>query len=90
VRQYDRLFATDDPSEGKNDGRDWRDNLNPASLTTVAAMCEPALAEAKPGDPIQFERVGYFTPDLDSTPDKLIFNRTSTLRDSWAKQAKKG
>ena len=90
VRLYDRLFATDDPSEGKADGRDWRANLNPESLTTVEAMCEPALADAAPGDPIQFERVGYFTPDPDSTTGKPIFNRTATLRDSWAKQQQKG
>ncbi|XAL99941.1 glutamine--tRNA ligase/YqeY domain fusion protein [Phycisphaeraceae bacterium D3-23] len=95
VRLYDRLFTTDDPNEGKNDGRDWRDNLNPESLTVVQAVCEPALAETTPGDPIQFERVGFFTPDLESTPgpgseSKLIFNRTATLRDSWAKQVKKG
>ena len=89
VRLYDRLFTTDDPGEGKADGRDWRENLNPESLTTVEAMCEPALTDAQSGDPIQFERVGYFTPDPDSAPGQLVFNRTATLKDSWAKQAKK-
>jgi glutaminyl-tRNA synthetase len=89
VRLYDRLFKTDDPSEGKADGRDWRENLNPTSLSVVEAMCEPALTDAAPGDPIQFERVGYFTPDPDSAPGKPVFNRTVTLKDSWAKQKQK-
>jgi len=92
ARLYDRLFMTDDPNEGKDDGRDWRENLNPDSLVTVKAVAEPALREAKVGEPLQFERVGYFTLDPDSDPagGKLVFNRTATLRDSWAKQAKKG
>ncbi|MEM1354133.1 MAG: glutamine--tRNA ligase/YqeY domain fusion protein [Planctomycetota bacterium] len=89
VRLYDRLFATDDPNDGKDDGRDWRENLNPQSLRVATAKIEPALADAEVGQPIQFERVGYFVKDADSADDQFIFNRTSTLRDSWAKQAKK-
>lgn len=94
VRLYDRLFATDDPMQGvkfdnEAGGRDWRENLNPDSLKVITAKLEPALADALPGQPIQFERIGYFVKDADSTSDKLVFNRTSTLRDSWAKQAKK-
>jgi len=96
VRLYDRLFMTDDPNEGKDDGRDWRENLNPDSLVTTTAMAEPALAEAEVGQPLQFERVGYFTLDPDSdkgagdSGGELVFNRTVTLKDSWAKQKKKG
>lgn len=90
VRQYERLFATDNPEAGKKK-RDWRTNLNPDSLTTVTAMAEPALAEAEAGQPLQFERVGYFTldPDSDKAANKLVFNRTVTLKDSWAKEKKK-
>lgn len=92
VRLYDRLFATEDPAEGKGEGRDWRENLNPASLVTTTAMAEPALIEAEVGQPLQFERVGYFTldPDSDKPAKKLVFNRTVTLKDSWAKQQKQG
>lgn len=91
VRQYERLFATDNPEAGKKK-RDWRTNLNPDSLTTVTAMAEPALADAEVGQALQFERVGYFTldPDSDKAANKFVFNRTVTLRDSWAKQKKKG
>ncbi|MFN3166818.1 MAG: glutamine--tRNA ligase/YqeY domain fusion protein [Phycisphaeraceae bacterium] len=92
ARLYDRLFMTDDPNEGKDAGRDWRENLNPASLVVTKAVAEPALADAQVGEPIQFERVGYFTldPDSDKAGGKLVFNRTVTLKDSWAKQAHKG
>lgn len=88
VRQYERLFSTEDPSEGKADGRDWRENLNPQSLVTVPAMAEPAVAQAQVGQALQFERVGYYTldPDSDQAGGELVFNRTATLKDSWAKQ----
>lgn len=93
VRLYDRLFATDNPEAGKKK-RDWRTNLNPDSLVTTTALAEPALAEAEVGQPLQFERVGYFTLDPDSdkaasdSGGKLVFNRTVTLKDTWAKQNK--
>ncbi len=81
VRLYDHLFTRENPEEGE-----LMDNINPDSLTVkTGCKLEPALADAKPGDPIQFERIGYFTPDLDSTPNSPVFNRTATLKDSWAK-----
>lgn len=87
VRLYDKLFSAEDP--GSTTGN-YLDDLNPESLVVVKdAKLEPSLAEAKPGDYLQFLRSGYFTPDYDSTPDHLIFNRTVTLKDSWAKQKAK-
>lgn len=84
VRLYDRLFTVEDPASVKD--ADWRATLNPTSLEVIAgAKIEPALAQAKAGDKFQFERIGYFCADKDSTPEKLIFNRTVSLRDSWAK-----
>ena len=84
VRLYDRLFNAEIPGSG---GRDWLDDLNPESLTVVRnAKLEPALADAAIGETLQFERTGYFAPDPDGTPVRPIFNRTVTLRDSWAKQ----
>ena len=85
VRLYDRLFDAEIPGSG---GRDWLDDLNPDSLKVVRnAKLEPALAGAAPGETLQFERTGYFAPDPDGTPSRPVFNRTVTLRDSWAKQA---
>ncbi len=85
VRLYDYLFAKADPYEVPAGG-DWRQNLNPNSLE-VLPQCwlEPSVAEAKSGDRFQFERLGYFTVDYDSKPGNLIFNRTMTLVDTWAK-----
>ncbi len=83
IRLYDRLFMVENPSA---DERDFRELLNPDSLKVVKnAMLEPCLKDAKPGDSFQFFRLGYFTPDLDSTADHLIFNRAVTLKDAWAK-----
>ncbi len=86
VRLYDHLFSRPDPGA---DGDLFAD-LNPASQAIVRdAMLEPALTETRPGETVQFERLGYFTPDTDSRPDALVFNRTLTLKDTWAKlQAK--
>ena len=86
VRLYDHLFATPDP----DDGDDWLANLNPNSLE-IRANCklEPSLASATPGFRCQFERLGYFCVDKDSTPQAPIFNRTVSLRDTWAKIAQK-
>ena len=87
VRLYDHLFVRPDPGA---DGDLFAD-LNPASETIVhGAMLEPSLGEAPLGETVQFERLGYFTPDVDSRPDALVFNRTMTLKDSWAKAQAKG
>jgi glutaminyl-tRNA synthetase len=83
VRLYDRLFTSEDPGEG---GRDPLDDLNPASLERVTgAKIEPALASAPAGARYQFERQGYFCADPDSKTGKPVFNRTVTLKDTWAK-----
>ena len=87
VRLYNHLFTTENPLRTSGDG-DWMENVNTQSCQTVTAFCEPALSQAGPGEPIQFERLGYFTADPTSTADALVFNRTTTLRDSWAKQSK--
>ena len=89
MRLYDRLFTVPEPdAEG-----DFRKHLNPHSLETVIAKCEPSLKEAKPELRYQFERLGYFCVDKDSQPatgkPQLIFNRTITLRDAWAKESRK-
>ncbi len=90
VRLYDRLFRVEDPLDGA-DGEDWIDNLNPGSLE-VRRNCwlEPGLAESAPGTTVQFERLGYFCADPDSTPEGPVFNRTVTLRDAWANIRKRG
>ena len=90
VRLYDKLFAKPDPYDFP-EGGDLFDNLNPNSLEIVTdAKLEPSLAAAKPGDRYQFERVGYFCADPDSTPRKLVFNRALPLKDTWARIERKG
>jgi glutaminyl-tRNA synthetase len=90
VRLYDHLFSQPDPNDVPA-GVDYKTTMNPGSLEVVQAMLEPSLAAAKPGDRYQFERNGYFCADTrDSRPGKPIFNRTVTLRDTWAKIEKKG
>jgi glutaminyl-tRNA synthetase len=86
VRLYDHLFTAPEPGSGG----DFRDDLNPGSLEVLRhCRLEPALGEAAAGEPLQFERQGYFAMDPDSQPGRLVFNRTVALRDSWAKvQAK--
>jgi glutaminyl-tRNA synthetase len=87
VRLYDRLFKVDNPGEG---GSDFAAQLNPQSLEVVPrALAEPSLATAREGERYQFERLGYFGLDPDSRPGELVFNRTVSLRDSWAKIVKK-
>jgi glutaminyl-tRNA synthetase len=89
VRLYDKLFSTPVPLD-EPEGGSFLDNLNPGSLEVVAdAKLELSLAEAKVGAPYQFERVGYFCLDPDSTAEKLVFNRTLALKDTWAKIEKK-
>ena len=89
VRLYDKLFTKADPNDYP-EGGSFLDNLNPESLEVVAdAKLEPSLGEAKVGTQYQFERVGYFCLDRDSTAEKLVFNRTLALKDSWSKIEKK-
>ena len=85
VRLYDRLFSVSNPDDVP-EGVDYKDNLNPDSLKTITALVEPCLKNANAGTNYQFERLGYFCVDQDTTDDKLVFNRTVTLKDSWAKQ----
>lgn len=85
VRLFDTLFLTEDPRDTSNGQTSWEDNLNPNSLVTVEGWLEPSLKEAPIGKSYQFERVGYFCADTDSTAEHLVFNRTVTLKDSWAK-----
>lgn len=83
VRLYDRLFRVEDPSD---ESGSFTDYLNPESMTVIDRIyIEPSLAAAKPGEQFQFLRKGYFTPDSDSPEGKPIFNRTVTLKDTWAK-----
>jgi glutaminyl-tRNA synthetase len=109
VRLYDRLFTVPEPDsasipEARDSGvtgppRDFKSFINPNSLEIVKAKCEPALADARPDERYQFERLGYFALDRDSTKDRLataspsgggqVWNRTITLKDTWAKEAKK-
>jgi glutaminyl-tRNA synthetase len=89
IRLYDKLFAKPDPYD-LAEGQDVLDNLNPNSLEILTgAKLEPSLANAKLENRFQFERVGYFCLDPDSTPEKLVFNRTLPLKDSWARIEKK-
>ncbi len=90
LRLYDRLFDQPNPAKVE-EGQNWLDSLNAASLETLTgAKLEPSLADAAPGVPVQFERQGYFCVDPDSAAGKPVFNRIISLRDSWAKAAKKG
>lgn len=89
VRLYDRLFTIPNPS-GDKEGRDYKEFINPESLKVLTnCLVEPNLTNAKPGLRFQFERLGYFCVDPDTTNDNLVFNRTVTLRDTWAKIANK-
>jgi glutaminyl-tRNA synthetase len=86
VRLYDRLFLKPNPAEGKEAG-DFKASLNPQSLEILnPCWLEPDLRQARTGTRYQFERLGYFCPDsVDTTPGKPVFNRTATLRDTWAR-----
>ncbi len=87
VRLYDRLFQVENPAAEE----DFKASVNPNSLTIInKAYIEPDLVKAEPGKGYQFIRMGYFTLDTKSTADQLVFNRTVTLKDSWAKEVKKG
>ncbi len=83
VRLYDRLFTV--PSPDTNKEKDFMEFINPDSLSVITAMAEPAMKNLKIGETVQFQRMGYFCVDPDTTDDKMVFNRTVTLRDTWAK-----
>ncbi|TYA52190.1 glutamine--tRNA ligase/YqeY domain fusion protein [Formosa maritima] len=87
VREYDRLFLDEAPDTHPD--KDFMEFLNPNSLNIVEAFVEPSLADAQVGDRYQFQRIGYFNVDNDSTSNKLVFNKTVGLKDSWAKQQPK-
>lgn len=88
VRLYDRLFTVEDPS---SDERDFKELLNPDSLKILnGCKIESFAKDVKPGDKFQFQRIGYFCVDTDSTEGKLVFNRTVSLKDSWSKEKSKG
>ena len=100
IRNYDRLWMVENPrdevsayskEQGKNriDVDDMLKFINPDSLQVKKAYVEKCLQESKPLDYLQFQRIGYYTPDYDSTPDHLIFNKTVGLKDTWAKQSNK-
>ena len=84
VRLYDRLFHVPAPDQGKD--KSFKSFINPDSLTTITAYVEPGLSSAKPGDQFQFQRLGYFVLDQESTSQELVFNKTVGLRDTWSKQ----
>ena len=90
MRLYDHLFEVENPDEAE-EGKTFLDNLNPNSVEILAAAkLEPSLESAEKGSHFQFERNGYFFVDpIDTTADKLVFNRTTTLRDTWAKVKKR-
>ena len=83
VRLYDRLFTVPSPDTDKE--KDFMEFVNPDSLEVIIAMAEPAMKNIGVGDTVQFQRMGYFCLDPDSTKDQMVFNRTVTLRDNWAK-----
>jgi len=88
VRLYDRLFSVEDP-ENVPEGGSFTDNLNPHSLEVIRdAQAEPSLSESSVGAIVQFERLGYFCVDPDSKPGALVFNRTVSLKDTWARIAR--
>ena len=89
VRLYEQLFSVAEPNNVP-EGKTFLDYINPDSLRTVSARLEPAMAQIRTGETVQFERVGYFCKDRDSTDELPVFNRTVTLRDTWAKIEKKG
>jgi len=85
VRLYDHLFTKEDPADVA-EGADWKSNINPNSLEVLTdCLVEPSLAGTQPSSRYQFERLGYFCVDPDSGGDRLVFNRTVTLKDTWAK-----
>ena len=86
IRMYDRLFKAENPADEEGDFKEY---INEASLQTIPAYAEPSLKDAAVGTNYQFLRKGYFCLDKDSSADQIIFNRTVTLKDAWAKEVKK-
>src|SRR5690606_31658883 len=84
VREYDRLFMDESPDTHPD--KDFMELLNPESLKIITAYVEPSVKDAQIGDQFQFQRLGYFNVDKDSTADALVFNKTVGLRDSWVKE----
>jgi glutaminyl-tRNA synthetase len=84
IRLYNRLFSKSDPDDTE-EGKDWKSNLNPDSLSVITGKAEPQLVKDSAQNKFQFLRIGYFCFDKDSTPQHLVFNRTVTLKDEWAK-----
>ena len=84
VRLYDRLFATETP-ENVEEGHDFKENLNPDSLKVITAYAESSVKNVTSGDRLQFERLGYFCVDPDTSSSKIVFNRTVALKDAWTK-----
>jgi glutaminyl-tRNA synthetase len=90
ARLYETLFTKENPNDVE-EGQDFTANLNPKSLEVLSGCrVEPSLSRAEPGARYQFERLGYFCMDRDTTPGRLVFNRTVALRDTWAKIEKRG
>ena len=83
VRMYDRLFTEAAPDADKD--KDFMSFLNPSSLELITGFAEPSLKDVRPGENYQFQRLGYFVVDPDTSKEKIVFNRTVPLRDSWAK-----
>jgi glutaminyl-tRNA synthetase len=88
IRLYDRLFLEEEPDK-VDEGKSFTDNINPDSLSIITAKAEPSISNARIGQTFQFERKGYFCVDKNSTKDKIVYNRTISLRDSWAKLSSK-
>ena len=86
IRVFDRLFSKPDPDDVP-EGEDWKSGINKDSLKVIQGFVEPALADVNALEKFQFERMGYFSVDYDSKPGSLVFNRTTTLKDTWAKIA---
>jgi glutaminyl-tRNA synthetase len=90
VRLYDHLFTKEDPDDVADPALDWKSNLNPNSLQVLTdAKLERSLADGKIGDRFQFERLGYFCVDSDTSDSQMVFNRTVTLKDQWTKEQSK-
>jgi len=87
ARLYDRLFVKENPADVE-EGKTFKDYLNKESLKITTTFIEPSVEQAKPLDKFQFERIGYFSVDRDSTPGNLIFNRIVQLKESWTRDDK--